>query len=98
MASSLETQLPQLKRTYPLPFGFAATFAWNDGHLVVEWNPDEPRIRKPRAWRKFFGAYKAARRDFYTDLAAMIDGNILIVDTDLQKIDGMEVIAAPVKQ
>jgi hypothetical protein len=93
-----EPILSQLKRTYPLPFGFTATFVWNDGHLVVEWQPNEPRIRKARAWRKFFGAYKAARRNFYTDIAAAIGGDVLIVDTpDLLTVIGTEVIQAPVK-
>lgn len=85
-------------RRYSLPFGFTAMFSWRDAHLQIDWTPHFPRIIKRRAWKKFVAQYQAARRDFYTDVAAVIDGNILIVDTDLQTIDGMEVIAAPTKQ
>jgi hypothetical protein len=86
-----------LVRTYSLPFGFQATFHWRDAHLQIDWHPRFPRIKKQRAWRKFVAAYQEARRDFYTDIAAVIGGNILIVDTDLKTIDGFEVITSPVK-
>ena len=87
----------ELIRIYTLPFGFKARFRWHDQRLGIEWSPHLPRIEKPRARRKFVAAYQDARRDFYTDIAATIGGNILIVDTDLKTIDGLEVIAAPVK-
>ena len=85
-------------RLFALPHGYTAKFHWQDGHLEIEWSPAFPRIRKHRAWRKFVAAYQAARREFYTDVAAMIGGNVLIVDTDLKTIDGMELIPVPTKQ
>ena len=59
--------------------------------------PAFPRIRKHRAWQKFVAAYKKALRDFYTDVAATIGGAVIIVDTDLKTVDGMELIPVPVK-
>lgn len=86
-----------LTRTYSLPFGFTVEFAWSADRLDVFWQPDVPRIRKPRPWRKLFNAYKDARRAFYEEVAALIGGTIMIVDTDLKKIVGTEVIARPTK-
>lgn len=87
-----------IARTYALPFGFVATFSWRDAHLQVDWKPHFPRLVKRSAQRKFLAAYQSARGDFYTDVAAMIGGSILIVDTDGKTIDGTEVIVAPTKQ
>lgn len=87
-----------ISRTYELPYGFTATFQWSGAHLQTDWEPHFPRIAKRRAWRKFVAAYQAARRDFCQDIAATIGGNILVIDTNLKTIDGMEVIAVPTKQ
>jgi hypothetical protein len=50
--------------------------------LTVAWEPDVPRIRSPRAQRKFRDAYNAARRAFFTDVATTIGGSALILDID----------------
>lgn len=84
-------------RRFALPHGYEAEFRWRDGHLEIEWSPAFPIIHKHRAWRKFVVAYQDVRREFYRDVAAIIGGNILIVDTDLKTIDGMEVISVPQK-
>jgi len=66
-----------------LPFGYQATFTWSkDGGMSVKWGPNIPRITSPRARRKFFGAYSAARRAFMEDIATVIGGSVLIVDDD----------------
>jgi hypothetical protein len=88
-----------LERTYRLPFGYEATFSWQqpDG-LNVSWTPGPPAIRKLRPQRKFFEAYKAARRQFFEEVAAIVGGNILIIDSpDLQRVVGSEVIDAPTR-
>jgi hypothetical protein len=61
----------------------------------VSWSPDQPRIRKPRPQRKFLAAYQAARREFFEEVAAVFGGGVLILDTDLKKICGHEVIVPP---
>jgi hypothetical protein len=87
-----------INRSYALPFGFKATFRWCDAHLRVDWEPHFPRIAKQRARRKFVAAYQAVRRDFYTDVAVTIGGNILVIDSDGKTINSMETIAMPTKQ
>lgn len=72
-------------RRFSLPHGYSAEL------------PAFPRIKKHRAFRKFVTAYQAVRREFYTDIAAIVGGNVLIIDTDLVTIDGMEVITTPRK-
>ena len=84
-------------RSFTLPHGYSAEFRWRDGHLEIEWSPAFPIIRKHRAWRKFVAAYKKVRREFYTDVAVIIGGSIMIVDTDLKIVDGFEVITVPAK-
>lgn len=73
----------EIRHTAKLPSGYEATFIWSakDG-IAVEWNPDVPRIKSPRAFRKFREAYNAARRAFYGDIATCIGGNVMIVDND----------------
>jgi hypothetical protein len=44
---------------------------------------------------KFLAAYQAARREFFRDVAAVVGGGVLILDTDLKKQRGYEVIAPP---
>ncbi|MGO8241261.1 hypothetical protein ACC806_34555 [Rhizobium ruizarguesonis] len=74
------------KRTYPLPFGISVTFCFSGGsELRTEWKPDVPYkvVRSPRALRsKVEPAYVKARRDFFTDVATMFGGTVLIIDTE----------------
>ncbi len=50
--------------------------------MAVAWSPDVPRIRSPRAWRKFREAYNEARRSFLRDVATVIGGSALVMDID----------------
>jgi hypothetical protein len=72
-------------RSYALPFGFSAEFSYTPGGpLVVAWSPDIPRIRKTRPFKKFFAEYTAARNDFLREIAALVDGNVMVVDAGAQ--------------
>jgi len=82
-------------RTFDLPFGYKVTFSFPKAD--VHWAPDFPRIRQRRVWRKFLAAYQAARRTFYEEVAAVIGGNIMLVDTDLVNVVGTEVIRNPTR-
>jgi hypothetical protein len=94
-----------IKRTFALPFGYRATFAWSltsagsVDAVAVEWRPTMPRIRKSRPRRKFIAAYQAARREFFTEVAAVAGGSVLVVDTDtnMERLDGMETIEPPTR-
>jgi hypothetical protein len=77
-----------------LPFGYTATFLWANNDLSIAWKPDRPRFRSRRAWEKFRRAYDNARREFVTDIAATLNGKIMILDTD----GAMETVEPPVKQ
>jgi hypothetical protein len=83
-----------IERNFELPFGYRATFIWHHpyGPLKVCWMPDQPRILKPRARRRFLGAYCNARREFLEKIAFVVGGTILIADTDSKAISGHEVI------
>jgi hypothetical protein len=85
----------EIRQTVDLPFGYRATFRWSRAMgSGVEWEPDVPRnIRSPRARRKLFEAYSAARRSFNQDVATTIGGAILIVDLD----GAMEVVRPAAK-
>jgi hypothetical protein len=48
-----------------------------------------------RPQRKFRAAYQAARREFLEEVAAVVGGGVLILDTDLKKICGHEIIVPP---
>ena len=63
-----------------LPHGFRVRFTWSAGGLQVEWEPDVPRIKSRRQWRKFFEAYIAARHEFLRTVATSLGINIGIVD------------------
>lgn len=88
-----------ISRTFQLPFGYCATFRWRPGELLeVRWTPDRPLIRKERSQRKFFAAYQAARRSFLEEVAAVVGGNVLIIDCGgLQNVAGAEMISAPTR-
>jgi hypothetical protein len=73
--------MTEIKRTYALPLGYAATFRWRSGHdFGVEWAPELPAIRKPGAWGKFCAAYQQARRTFLEEVAMVIGGNVAVAD------------------
>jgi hypothetical protein len=96
IASAADGRDSLIERAFDLPFGYRATFIWRpDEPVEVRWSPDQPRIRKPRAHRKFLAAYQAARRAFFEEVGAVVGGRILIVDTDLKAICGREVIVPP---
>jgi hypothetical protein len=64
----------------------------------VEWAPDVPSIRQRRAQSKFFAAYRAARHEFYEEVAALTGLRMLIVDSpDLANVVGTDVILPPAK-
>lgn len=73
----------EIKHTADLPLGYRVTFTWSkeDG-ISAGWEPDTPRIKSLRAWRKFRDAYNVARRAFYEDVATCIGGSVLIMDID----------------
>jgi hypothetical protein len=74
------------ERKFSLPLGYRVTFCWQPGeHFQLRWCPDVPLIRKARAWRKFFEAYQAARRSFLEEVAAVIGGDVSILDIRAQK-------------
>jgi hypothetical protein len=83
-----------IEHTAALPFGYTALFRWRDGAAAVEWTPEVPRIRSNRARRKFMEAYAAARRAFYTDVAAVVGGAVAVVD---YPGCGFEAVAPPVR-
>jgi hypothetical protein len=86
-----------IERDLGLPFGYRATFIFRCpyGPLEVSWSPAQPRFRKPRPWQKFLAAYQTARREFFEEVAAVVGGGVLILDTDLKKICGHEIIVPP---
>ena len=88
----------ELRRTFHLPFGYRATFCWRLGELLeVRWTPDRPLIRKERSQRKFFAAYQAARRSFLEEVAAVVGGNVLVIDVRGLHLAGAQVISAPTR-
>jgi hypothetical protein len=90
-----------LRRCYVLPLGYRVTFHWQHGEeLRASWHPQFPEIRQQRAWRKFFAAYQAARRQFLTEVAAVLNGGVLVDDTDkaFQNVDRSEFVMPPTKQ
>ena len=90
------TIIPPHTRTYPLPHGYSVRFCCDPSQpFVALWSPDVPQIRKASQRRKFLKAYWAARREFLTELAATIGGNVLVVDTDQHMT--CETILAPTK-
>jgi hypothetical protein len=72
----------RITHTAHLPLGYVTEFRWTGGGMKVEWLPNVPVIRSPRHRRKFFEAYEAARRDFLTDVATTLGGNVGVVDID----------------
>jgi hypothetical protein len=97
MVSAADGRNRVIERAFDLPFGYCATFVWRgrDEPIEVHWSPDMPLIRKPRPQRKFLAAYDPARREFSEDISAVLGGRVLILDTDLKKERGHEVIVPP---
>src|SRR5215208_3860522 len=98
-ASAADGRDNLIERCFDLPLGYRATFTWRCpfGPLEVCWSPNQPSIRRPRPRRKFLEAYQAARREFFKELALVVGGTVLVVDTDLKTISGHEVIVPPMK-
>jgi hypothetical protein len=72
-----------IEHTARLPLGFVVTFHWDGTVIHVEWLPDVPgSIRSPRHRRRFLAAYDAARDDFLTEVATLIDGTIGCITLD----------------
>jgi hypothetical protein len=82
------------ERSYALPHGYSVTFSFAHGQpFEARWTPAPPQIRKAREQRKFFEAYRAARREFLEEIAAVNGGNVLVIDTDENLTS--EIILAP---
>jgi hypothetical protein len=87
--------MTEIKRSFDLPFGYRAEFEWRDGCVEVGWTPDLPHIKREKAQRKFQEAYEAARRSFFTEVAAVMGGPVLVAD--IGNAEGAEVIRPPAK-
>jgi hypothetical protein len=86
----------EIRRTVELPCGYTAVFQWpcEGGAWLVTWEPEPPIVRRRRPMRKFMDAYRTARRDFLTEVAAVTGQSMAVVD-----LDGVnEVIQPPSKQ
>jgi len=68
----------KLKATYQLPPKFEVDMIWDGRNLRYEWAPDVPNSRTVN--KKFWKAYKSARDDFYTDVAALEGLGVVIFD------------------
>jgi hypothetical protein len=97
IASAADGRYSLIERGFDLPFGYRATLIWRRpyGPLEVCWSPDHPCIRKPRQQRKFLAAYQVARREFFEEVAAVVGGRVLILDTGLKSTCGHDVIVPP---
>lgn len=68
--------------TSALPYGYRVTFEWSANAMACEWEPGVPAIHSHRARRHFLRAYQEARNDFLRDVATMLGGNVLVIDTN----------------
>jgi hypothetical protein len=68
----------KLRTTYRIPPKFEVDMIWDGRNLRYEWTPDVPNSGTTN--KKFWKAYKSAREDFYTDVAAVEGITIAIVD------------------
>ena len=73
-----ESGQTKLRTTYRIPPKFEVDMIWDGRNLRYEWTPDVPNSRTTN--KKFWKAYKSARDDFYTDVAALEGITIAIVD------------------
>jgi hypothetical protein len=86
-----------IERKFSLPFGYQATFHWHPAGLETRWSPDVPLIRRARERRKFFTAYQAARHSFLKEVAAVVGGGVLILDTSGLNLVGAEFVRRPTR-
>ena len=82
-ASTLTTKKPifgktKLKATCQLPPNFEVDMIWDGRNLRYEWTPDVPNSRTIN--EKTSKAYKSARNDFVTNVAALEGFAIAIFD------------------
>ena len=82
-ASTLTTKKPKfgktkLKATCQLPPNFEVDMIWDGRNLRYEWTPDVPNSRTIN--EKTSKAYKSARNDFVTNVAALEGLAIVIFD------------------
>ena len=82
-ASTTTTKRPKfgktkLKATYQLPPKFEVDMIWDGRNLRYEWTPDVPNSRTIN--KQTSKAYKSARNDFVTDVAALEGLAIVIFD------------------
>ena len=68
----------KLKATYQLPPKFGVDMIWDGRRLRYEWTPDVPNSRTVN--KKTSKAYKSARNDFVTNVAALEGLAIAIFD------------------
>ena len=86
-----------VERKFSLPFGYEATFRWHRSGLTTLWSPSVPFVRKTRARRKFFAAYQVVRRSFLEEVAAVVGGNVLILDTTDLNVVSAEIVRRPTR-
>ena len=68
----------KLKATYQLPPNFEVDMIWDGRRLRYEWTPDVPNSRTIN--KQTSKAFKSARNDFVTDVAALEGLAIVIFD------------------
>ena len=73
-----ESGQTKLMATYRIHPKFEVDMIWDGRSLRYEWTPDVPNSRTTN--KKFWKAYKSAREDFYTDVAALEGITIAILD------------------
>jgi len=88
----------EITRSFALPQSYRVTFRWKPpNEFEIGWSPDPRRMRKARAWQKLFAAYQAARREFLEEVAALIGGAVLVLDTNLKAVVGTDIIHSPTR-
>jgi hypothetical protein len=78
------------RRRYRLGFGLTVEFIFRPelarrgevcpGALSCDWDPAIPRFPPGNTRNKFLRRYRAARNDFYQDVAQLLGGNLMNVD------------------
>jgi hypothetical protein len=59
-----------------LPFGYTATLHFEFPTYRCEWEPEVPRIRSPRARKKFLEAYWRARDEYLKMPVLTLDAGV----------------------
>jgi len=83
------------ERSYELPHGYSVTFSFAPGLFEARWTPAPPQIRKAKEQRRFFEAYRVARREFLEEIAEANGANVVVIDTDRDLTS--ETILAPTR-